>query len=97
MTTWTKLTATLMSVLVIATTALAAEASMDHLVISVNPKILRPTTQPNLFGALTLKAIDAHGTALGAGLGTSLGDNPLHQRQAPSFLTACGFAMRRAA
>ena len=61
MTTWTKLTATLMSVLVIATTALAAEASMDHLVISVNPKILRPTTQPNLFGALTLTAIDAHG------------------------------------
>ena len=61
MTTWTKLTATLMSVLVIATAALAAEASMDHLVISVNPKILRPTTQPNLFGALTLKAIDAHG------------------------------------
>jgi hypothetical protein len=61
MTTWTKLTATLMSVLVIAATALAAEASMDHLVISVNPKILRPTTQPNLFGALTLKAIDAHG------------------------------------
>ncbi len=61
MTTWTKLTATLMSVLVIATTALAAEASMDHLVISVNPKILRPTTLPNLFGALTLKAIDAHG------------------------------------
>ena len=34
---------------------------MDHLVISVNPKILRPTTQPNLFGALTLTAIDAHG------------------------------------
>jgi hypothetical protein len=61
MTTWTKLTATLMSVMVIATTALAAEASMDHLVISVNPKILRPTTQPNLFGALTLTAIDAHG------------------------------------
>jgi hypothetical protein len=61
MTTWTKLTATLMSVLVIATTALAAEASLDHLVISVNPKILRPTTQPNLFGALTLTAIDAHG------------------------------------
>ena len=61
MTTWTKLTATLMSVLVIATTALAAEASMDHLVISVNPKILRPTTQPNLSGVLTLKAIDAHG------------------------------------
>ena len=61
MTTWTKLTVTLMSVLVIATAALAAEASMDHLVISVNPKILRPTTQPNLFGALTLKAIDAHG------------------------------------
>ena len=61
MTTWTKLTATLMSVLVIATAALAAEASMDHLVISVNPKILRPTTQPNLFGALTLKAIDVHG------------------------------------
>ena len=61
MTTWTKLTATLMSVLVIATTALAAEASMDHLVISVNPKILRPTIQPNLFGALTLTAIDAHG------------------------------------
>ena len=61
MTTWTKLTATLMSVMVIATAALAAEASMDHLVISVNPKILRPTTQPNLFGALTLTAIDAHG------------------------------------
>ena len=61
MTTWTKLTATLMSVLVIATAALAAEASMDHLVISVNPKILRPTTQPNLSGVLTLKAIDAHG------------------------------------
>lgn len=61
MTTWTKLTATLMSVLVIATTALAAEASMDHLVISVNPKILRPTTQPNLSGVLTLKAIDSQG------------------------------------
>jgi 3-hydroxyisobutyrate dehydrogenase-like beta-hydroxyacid dehydrogenase len=37
------------------------------------------------------------GMALGAGLGTSLGANPLHQRQAPSFLTACGLAMRRAA
>jgi type IV pilus assembly protein PilM len=41
------------------------------------------------------------GMALGAGLstsmGTSLGSNPLHQRQAPSFLTACGLAMRRAA
>ena len=61
MTTWTKLTATLMSVLVIATAALAAEASMDHLVISVNPKILRPTTQPNLSGVLTLKAIDSQG------------------------------------
>lgn len=41
------------------------------------------------------------GMALGAGLstavGTSMGSNPLHQRQAPSFLTACGLAMRRAA
>jgi len=40
------------------------------------------------------------GMALGAGLstsmGTSLGSSPLHQRQAPSFLTACGLAMRRA-
>ncbi len=61
MTTWTKLTATLMSVLAVATTALAAEASMDRLVISVNPKVLRPTTQPNLSGVLTLKAIDSQG------------------------------------
>ena len=61
MTTWTKLTATLMSVLVIATAALAADGSMDRLVISVNPKVLRPTTQPNLSGVLTLKAIDVHG------------------------------------
>ncbi len=34
---------------------------MDRLAISVNPKVLRPTIQPNLSGTLTLKAIDSQG------------------------------------
>jgi hypothetical protein len=61
MTTWTKWTAPMMSVLAFALTALAAGGSMDRLAISVNPKVLRPTTQPNLSGTLTLKAIDSQG------------------------------------
>jgi type IV pilus assembly protein PilM len=39
----------------------------------------------------------ASGAGLSTSMGTALGSNPLHQRQAPSFLTACGLAMRRAA
>jgi hypothetical protein len=50
-----------MSILAFAMTALGAGGSMDRLAISVNPKVLRPTIQPNLSGTLTLKAIDSQG------------------------------------
>ena len=61
MTTYTKLAATVMSVLAIVTTAHAAERTLDRLVISVNPRVLKSATQPNDFGTLTLKAIDSNG------------------------------------
>jgi Endo-alpha-N-acetylgalactosaminidase len=57
----TKLAATVMSVLALVMTARAAERALDHLAISVSPKVLKSATQPNISGTLILKAIDSDG------------------------------------
>jgi len=50
-----------MSVLAIVTMAHAAEPTMDRLVLTANPRVLKPAIQSKAFGTLTLKAIDLNG------------------------------------